>query len=96
MKFVALSKCRLTKEEQRVVWAVLEAYKRMPEDAKAEVRALTADIAETIPEKRALFDMLTRGTAPEVVSSRTGISTRRLYKMRVEFYERFRYTVGEK
>lgn len=93
MKFAALSKCRRPVREQRVVWAILEAYKHLPGDAKAEIRALTADIADTVPEKRALFDMLTRGTAPEVVSSRTGITRRRLYEMRIEFYERFRWEV---
>ena len=76
-----------------MVWAILEAYKHLPEEGKSEVRALTADIALTVPEKRALFEMLTKGTAPEIVSSRTGISRRRLYEMRCLFYERFQWDV---
>lgn len=83
-------------KEQRVVWAILEAYKHLPEEGRSEIRSLTADIGRTVPEKKALFDMLTKGTAPEVVSSRTGIQRWRLYEMRTEFYERAQWTVGER
>lgn len=89
MKFTAISSCRRSVREQKLIYACLEAYKIMPEDKQSEVKALIGDIAENAPEGRALFGVLVNKITPETAGTRTGVSVRRIYAMRSEFYERF-------
>ena len=87
MKFKAMKGCRRPAREQRYIWALMGAWGSLTLDRRAELRVLISSVSGDSLEERALFDVLVRQKSPESVAARTGISARRLYALRCQFYE---------
>lgn len=87
MRFYPMSGCRRPVGEQRIIWAMLEAWDRLPQERRMELRGLVDAVAVDAQEARALWDTL-RGKSPETVSQLQGIPARRLYDLRARYYER--------
>lgn len=87
VRFYPMPSCRRSESEQRVIWAMLEAWNRLPQERRMELRGLVDAVAVDPMEARALWDSL-RGRPPEIVSQLTGIPVRRIYDLRCRYYER--------
>lgn len=87
MRFAKMDKCRRSEAEQRIIWAMLEGWDRLPQERRMELRGLVDAVAVDAQEARALWESL-RGRAAERVSERTGVPVRRIYDLRCRFYER--------
>lgn len=88
--FKAMQGCARSAGEQRYIYDMLAIWKKLPAARQEEVRRLIGEIAQTPLEGRALFDVLVRGISMQAEAARTGVQISRLYKMRREFYERYR------
>lgn len=88
--FRAMQGCARSAGEQRVIYDMLAIWKKLPEVRREEARRLIGEIAATPLEGRALFDVLVRGISPQAECARTGVQINRVYRMRREFYERYR------
>lgn len=87
MKFQAMRSCQRPVREQKYIWGLLEAWPSLPEGRRRELLAMIDELVDDATEGLALYKVL-RGSAPEVVAARTGVSARRLYKLRCRFYDR--------
>lgn len=88
MRFNAIGGCRRKVREQKYIFAMLGAWDSLPLERRAELRLLISSVCSGAEEERALFDVLVRQREPEAAAARTGITIRRLYALRREFYER--------
>jgi len=89
MRFQVIRDCRRTEAEQRYIFSTLEIFPRLGESRRQEIRALIERLTEGPTEARALFALLVRGEVLHKIGESTGISYRRLYRLRREFYEQF-------
>ena len=83
-----MKNCRRSVKEQRYIWAALEIWNRLPEQRRADYRALIGEIADSPEESRALFEVLTKEKTTEAVSGKTLVPVGRVYEMKREFYDR--------
>lgn len=86
MKFTAIQ-CGRPVAIQKLIRANLDAWKYLPEKDRDRIRGMVGKIAGTPMEGRALYDVLIRGKAPEVVAETTYVPKKRIYQMRRAFYD---------
>lgn len=79
--------CGRPAAEQRYILAMLCVFAQLPPERREAVRAQIARLAETPEEGRALFGVLVQQKTLAAASEATGISFRRLSRLRKSFLE---------
>lgn len=89
MKFRPMKGCGAV-WQQRIVHALLEAYKNLPPPEQDEIRKTIESTAKGQAEGRALVAVLLKSKTPETASRETSVPVGRVYQLRREFYAAYR------
>lgn len=79
--------CGRTAAEIRYIQASLELFAQLPPERREVVRATIARVAATPEEGMALFRLVVQKKALSAVAEATGLSLRRLARLRLDFFK---------
>ena len=79
--------CGRTAAEQRYIQATLDVFAQLPPERQDAVRATIARVAATPEEGMALFRLVVQKKALSAVAEATGLSLRRLARLRLDFFK---------
>ena len=82
-----VSPCSRTAAEIRYIQASLELFAQLPPERREAVRATIARVAATPEEGMALFRLVVQKKALSAVAEATGLSLRRLARLRLDFFK---------
>lgn len=82
-----VSPCSRTAAEIRYIQASLEVFAQLPPERREAVRATIARVAATPEEGMALFRLVVQRKTLSAVAEATGLSLRRLGRLRLDFFE---------